>query len=119
MEMKELREVLEAIVEHRQSDKSTVLERHAQTILVGLVTVGIIFVSSSITSQNADIKVLQVQNSALVRQMAEVKRIVTATSQRYVTQGEFSFHADEVHRRLTRAEQHIQQDEQGWRSGPK
>lgn len=81
----------------QETDKLTVIERHAQTIMVGLVTVGIIFVSTSITNQNADIKVLQ-------SQVQDLKEFVRQTQGGYVTTSEFEIHQQEINRRLQHLE---------------
>jgi len=100
-------------VEHRKGERGTILERHAQTIMVGLVTVGIIFVSSSITNQNADIKVLQVQNENLVRQMRDLKELVVLSRNNYVSRSEYQAHIEENARRINALEHKIFRNEAG------
>jgi hypothetical protein len=89
--------LLTNLVEHRKSERGTVIERHAQTIMVGLVTIGIVFVSNSITSQNADIKVLQ-------SQVVDLKEFVRATANKFVTTAEFEIHKAELERRVNKLE---------------
>ena len=76
------------------------MERHAQTIMVGLVTVGIIFVSSSILGQNADIRVLQAQ-------VKELRDFVVRNERSFITQSEFNIHQRENDRRFKALEKHI------------
>lgn len=114
----DIKELLREIVEHRKGERGTVIERHAQTIMVGLVTVGIIWVSSSVSNTNAEIQVLKVQNNSLSMQFADLKDLVTLNNRNLISRSEFDSHTRELERRLGRIEKHVQIDEQGWRSSP-
>ena len=95
----DIRKLLTEIIEST-SNRGTILERHAQTIMVGLVTIGIVFVSTSISNQNAEIKVLQAQNNNLHSEMKDLKELVRLGRNNYITRGEYLSHVQENERRI-------------------
>jgi predicted RNase H-like nuclease (RuvC/YqgF family) len=118
-ELQQVKEILEELVEHRRGEKGSVMERHAQTIMAGLVTVGIVWMSASISGTNSDVKVLQVQNETLQAQVEDLKNLVSFSTTNYVSRLEFDTHVRDVNRRISVLERHVREDEQGWRnSGP-
>lgn len=109
-ELQQVKEILQELVEHRRGEKGSVMERHAQTIMAGLVTVGIVWMSASISGTNSDVKVLQ-------QQVEDLKTLVTFATSSYVTRAEFEAHARELERRMGTVEHHMREDEQGWQRG--
>lgn len=107
----EIKDLLKEIVEHRKDEKGTVLERHAQTLILGLVTIGIVFVASSITSQNADIRVLQAQNANLVEQVKDLKELVLLSKNNFVSRGEYQLYIRSAERRISVLEEKMHRHE--------
>lgn len=115
-ETNELRALFRDVVEVAKRDRGSVLERHAQTIMVGLVTIGIVWMSSSISGTSADVRVLQAQNQAMSAQITDMKETLNRLYDGLVTRTEFEQHNKEIDRRLRFLETHVQKDEQGWKS---
>lgn len=103
-----IKELLEQLVEHRRPEKLNVLERHAQTIMVGLVTVGIVWMSASISSTNADVQVLKAQNAHMTLQIADLKELVKLSRAGFVQRAEFNAHARENERRISVLEKRLE-----------
>lgn len=103
--MDRVEQLLTKIVEHRKPERFTVIERHTQTLVMSLLTVGIIWLATNSVTTSSDVKVLQVQVNSMHRLLENddgVRRL------------EFDAHKTEMERRLIRLEQHVRQDEQGW-----
>lgn len=115
-DLDKIERILSKLVENRKPERQGVVERHAQTIMVGLVTLGIVFVGGSITNQSADIKVLQVQGAHMKQTITEIRDFLSADV--FVTQQEFRAHNSEINRRFLRFENHVKMEELNRRNSP-
>lgn len=114
MNDEQFEKLLESLAERRTP--AGVVERHAQTVMVGLVTIGIIWMSSSISNTNADVKVLTVQNEVMSAQIADLNLLIREDRSKYVPFTVYDEHLREHNRRFTRLERHMEVDEQGWKN---
>lgn len=105
-ELKRVELLLEKLIEHRKPERYGVIERHAQTLVMSLLTVGIVWLANNSVTTSSDVKVLQVQVESMHRLLERDDS---------VSRGEFAAHIENNDRRLKRLEDHVQIDEQGWR----
>ena len=92
---------LEKIIENHAADelnkldglskeKPSGLEKHAQTILVSIITATLLFVASFIYNNNKDVSNLAIKLEVVTTQIAKLENKIDLLSSNYVTKTDFN-----------------------------
>lgn len=92
---------LEKLIENHAADENTkldgltkekpsALEKHAQTILVSIITATLLFVASFIYNNNKDVSNLAIKLEMVTTQISKLETKIDLLSSNYVTKSDFN-----------------------------
>ena len=93
------------MVERRISEQKSSLERHVQTILVTLITAGIVWIVTDRMSADKSLQAASLKLEYVSEQISALRAEIRLLQNNYVRQEQFADHED----RIRRLEQHVKE----------